>query len=83
MAKFFIQNEGDEDSNLWLVLDQANKVHYSTRDLNEANKWIKNNSRPNSKEMTPNSPNWENSFLSELAREMAIDDFREMPEDLI
>ena len=72
MAKFFIQNEGDEDSNLWLVLDQANKVHYSTRDLNEANKWIKNNSHPN-KEMNPNSENWENDFLSELAREIGID----------
>lgn len=68
--QLFVINEGDDDSNLWVVADEQNESYFSSRSLSEANKFISNF---NQKQMNPNSENWENSFISELARENCLE----------
>jgi len=69
--QFYVQNEGDDDTNLWVVVDETNQVFFSSRSKYEAEKWIAKNSKSN--EITPTTPDYENCFISELAREIGVD----------
>lgn len=39
MITFYIENDGDDDANLWTVLDDKGHAYFSSRDYNEAAKY--------------------------------------------
>ena len=64
-TKFYIEDDGDEDAHLWVVLNERGECFYSTRDKNKARQFVDSY---NNKELTPTSPNWENSPIAKLSQ---------------